>query len=173
LIYRDADGQEAAMAKAALKTPPTDDLYETDFFLWTQVQADLLRARRFDELDLDHLIDEVASVGASDKREIRNRLSVLIAHLLKWKYQPGFRSSSWRGTIAEQRAALAELVDASPSLRRYPSQVFAMSYLAGRRKAAEQTGIDFTLFPEQPPFDIEQTLADGFLPVEPDLIDQP
>ncbi|AYO83418.1 DUF29 domain-containing protein [Methylobacterium brachiatum] len=160
------------MAKAALKPPPKDDLYETDFFLWTQAQADLLRARRFDELDLDHLIDEVASVGASDKREIRNRLTVLITHLLKWKYQPGFRSSSWKGTIAEQRAGLAELLDASPSLRRYPSDVFAMCYLSGRRKASEQTGIDFTLFPEHPPFTLENALSDGFLPKEPDLIDQ-
>lgn len=160
------------MSKVALRTPQTDDLYETDFYLWTQAQADLLRARRFDELDLDHLIDEVASVGASDKREIRNRLTVLITHLLKWKYQPGSRSSSWKGTIAEQRAGLAELLDASPSLRRYPGDVFATSYLSGRRKASEQTGIDYTLFPEQPPFSIEQALTDGYLPKEPDLIDQ-
>ncbi|MCJ2093519.1 DUF29 domain-containing protein [Methylobacterium sp. J-072] len=67
------------MAKAALKTPPRDDLYETDFFLWTQAQADLLRARRLDELDLDHLIDQVANVGAIDQREIRNRLTVWIS----------------------------------------------------------------------------------------------
>ena len=111
-------------------------------------------------------------MGASDKREIRNRLTVLITHLLKWKYQPGFRFSSWKGTIAEQRAGLAELLDASPSLRRYPSDVFAMCYLPGRRKASEQTGIDFTLFPEHPPFTLENALSDGFLPKEPDLIDQ-
>jgi hypothetical protein len=160
------------MSKVALRKTRTDDLYETDFFLWTQTQADLLRARRFDELDLDHLIDEVASVGASDKREIRSRLTVLITHLLKWKYQPGCRSSSWKGTISEQRAALAELIDASPSLRRYPGDVFATAYMTGRSKASEQTGIDFTLFPEQPPFSVDEALADGFLPKEPDLIDQ-
>ncbi|MCJ2123076.1 DUF29 domain-containing protein [Methylobacterium sp. J-077] len=160
------------MAKAALKPQRTEGLYETDFFLWTQAQADLLRARRFDELDLEHLIDEVASVGASDKREIRSRLTVLLTHLLKWKYQPGLRSSGWKGAIAEQRAGLADLLAASPSLRRYPGEVFAMCYLSGRRKASEQTGIDFTLFPEQPPFTLENVLADGFLPKEPDLIDQ-
>jgi hypothetical protein len=159
------------MSKPARRPPEADELYEVDFYLWTQAQADLLRARRFDELDLEHLIDEVASVGVSDKREIRSRLAVLLTHLLKWTYQPGLRSSSWRGTIVEQRGGLAELLNASPSLRRYPGEIFAMCYLTARLKAAEQTGIDFTLFPEHPPFSIEQALDDRFLPREPDLID--
>ena len=160
------------MAKAVLRTPRTDDLYETDVSLGTQAQADLLRARRSDERDLDHLIDEVASVGAGDKREIRNRLTDLITHPLTSNYQPGLRSSSGKGPITEQRAAVAELLAAGPSLRRYPGDVFATSYLTGRRKASEQTGVDVTRFPEQPPVGIEQTPADDYLPKERDLIDQ-
>ena len=50
--------------------------------------------------------------------------------------------------------------------------MFTDCYLAGRLQAAAETGIDFTLFPEQPPFMVEQVLDDGFLPKEPDLYDQ-
>ena len=104
------------MDKLASKPPPPNDLYESDFFEWTQVQARVLRERRWDDLDLENLIDEVESVGSSEKREIRNRLKILLAHLLKWKFQPRFRGPSWRRTIREQREQLAEIIGASPSL---------------------------------------------------------
>lgn len=147
-------------------------LYERDLYEWTQQQARLLQERRFADLDLDNLVEEVRSVGGSEKREIENRLKVLIMHLLKWKYQPGRRSTGWSGTIDEQRSRLARVLAASPSLSTYPAEVFELSYLSGRLKAAKETGIDFTLFPEQPPFSIEQVLDPEFLPKEPDLYDQ-
>src|SRR5215472_3881568 len=100
-----------------------NSLYERDFFTWTQEQARLLRERRFDDLDLDNLVDEVESVGSSEKHEIRRRLKVLLTHLLKWKFQPGLRGMSWRRTIRQQREAIAEIIETSPSLRAYPSQV--------------------------------------------------
>ncbi|WP_342154714.1 DUF29 domain-containing protein [Methylorubrum sp. SB2] len=158
------------MTKAALKPPLTADLYETDFFAWTQAQADLLRQGRFDALDLGHLIEEVASVGASEKREIKNRLAVLIGHLLKWMYQPGARSSSWTGTITEQRLQVQDILEMSPSLRRYPAEVFSRAYLSGRVLAAKDTGFDFALFPEEPPFTVERALDPDFLPPEPGRI---
>ena len=147
-------------------------LFEDDFFLWTREQARLLRERRFDELDLENLIDQVESVGGSERREVRNRMAVLVAHLLKWKYQPGNRTPSWRNTIRDQRRKLLAVVEDSPSLRPYPAEIFDGSYGSGRLKAAAETGIDFTLFPEQRPFTVEQALDDGFLPKEPDLYDQ-
>ena len=159
------------MTKAALKLR-VKSLYETDFYLWTQSQAELLRERRFDKLDLENLIEEVASVGGSERREIRSRLTILITHLLKWKYQPGARSSGWRGTIDEQRDSLDQVLASSPSLRRYPAEVFDLCFTSACLKAARQTGIDFTLFPTVPPFDVEQTLDDRYLPKEPDLLDQ-
>ncbi|GJE74631.1 MULTISPECIES: DUF29 domain-containing protein [Methylorubrum] len=155
------------MTKAALKPPPAADLYDTDFYAWTQAQAELLRQGRFDALDLGHLIEEVASVGASEKREIKNRLAVLIGHLLKWMVQPGARSSSWTGTITEQRLQVHDVLEMSPSLRRYPAEVFARAYHSGRVLAAKDTGFDFALFPEQPPFTVEQALNLDFLPAEP------
>lgn len=154
----------------ALDADRRNALYDRDFFAWTREQARLLRERRFDDLDLENLIDEVESVGGSEKRELENRLEVLIAHLLKWKYQPGARSSSWSGTINEQRRRLHRVLRDSPSLHRYPQDIFVDAYLSGRLAAARETGIDFTLFPESPPFELGQALDENHWPEEPDLL---
>ncbi len=149
-----------------------NDLYEADFHAWTQQQAELLRQKRFGDIDLENLIDEVASVGASQKKEIRSRLKVLIAHLLKWRFQPGARSPGWRGTIDDQRSELAELLEGSPSLKHYPADYIEKCHLSGRLLAAKETGMDFTLFPEKCPFTIEQVLDEGFWPKEAGIYDQ-
>jgi hypothetical protein len=154
------------MSESETKTRP-NSLYENDFFTWTQEQARLLREHRFGELDLDNLIDEVESVGGSEKREIRNRLEVLFAHLLKWKFQPGLRGASWRRTIRQQREAIAEIVEASPSLRAYPLRVIGTAYTGATVVASEETGIRITVFPEECPFSVEQTLDLRFLPEDP------
>jgi hypothetical protein len=149
--------------KTATK-PPQNTLYETDFYAWTQEQARVLRERRWDDLDLENLVDEVASVGGSEKREIRNRLTILLAHLLKWKHQPGLRGASWRSTIFEQRDQLADIVRDSPSLREFLLQQVNDRYLGGRLLAAKETGIAFGLFPEECPFTPEQVLDPEFFP---------
>ncbi|GJD93268.1 DUF29 domain-containing protein [Methylobacterium iners] len=158
------------MSKVALKPPQAADLYTTDFYAWTQAQAELLRARRFDELDLENLIDEVASVGGSDKQQIESRLDILLGHLLKWMYQPGQRNSHWTGTIIEQRRRIARLLKASPSLKRYPAEVFDECYHAGRLLASRETGIALVAFPETPPFSLDEALDTNFLPSDPDLL---
>lgn len=151
------------MSKVATK-PPANDLYETDFYAWTQEQARLLRERRFDDLDLENLVDEVETVGRSDKRQIESRLETLMAHLLKWKFQPGSRGNSWIRTIFEQRRRLIGLVEDSPSLREFLRQEVFKGYTAARLLAAEETGIAFGLFPEECPFTPDQVLDLEFFP---------
>lgn len=146
-------------------------LYDEDFYLWAKAQARLLRERRFEDLDLDNLADEVDGVGRSEKREIRNGLAVLLTHLLKWRYQPGNRTSSWRHAIRNQRLELRSVLEDSPSLSRYPAEVFGQAYEAGRLGASRDTGIDLTLLPETPPFTVDQALDEAFLPREPDRDD--
>ena len=141
-----------------------NELYETDFYEWTQEQARLLRERRFADLDLENLIDEVESVGSSEKREIRNRLTVLITHLLKWKYQPGRRADSWRDTIDEQRRMLLDIVETSPSLRSYLRERAARTYPSGRLAAAKETLIAYGVFPRESPFTPEEVLDPDFYP---------
>jgi hypothetical protein len=85
--------------------------YEQDFYRWTQEQANLLRQGRLSAIDVDHLIEELDTMGARERRELANRLRVLLAHLLTWRYQPGRRSRSWRATIDEQRLSLDDLLD--------------------------------------------------------------
>lgn len=159
------------MAEQA-EVPVRNSLYDTDFVEWTQQQAVLLGEHRWRDLDLENLIDEVRSLGGSNKREIENRLVVLIAHLLKWKFQPGRRSPGWAGTIRGQRRQIRSVIQHSPSLRRYPAEVFGDQYGGARLQAAEDTGIDLTLFPAECPFTVDQALRDGYLPKEPDLYDQ-
>lgn len=155
------------MPKAALKPPRVESPYQADLCAWAEEQARLLRERRFDELDVPNLIDEVLSVGGSERHQIENRLDVLIGHLLKWMYQPGNRDSHWVGTILGQRKRIARVIQGSPSLKRYPAIVFEECYIAGRLLASKETGIDLMLFPEQPPFSLDQVLDLDFMPREP------
>ena len=126
-----------------------------------------MRERRWADLDLDNLVDEVSSVGSSEKREIRNRLTSLLAHMLKWKYQPGHRGPSWRRTIREQRRQLADIVETSPSLAEYVKQQVVQRYLGATVDAADETGIATGLFPEECPFTTEQVLDFDFYPEDP------
>jgi ribosomal protein L29 len=152
------------MGETETRAPPRNDLYAVDFYAWTQEQARLLRERRWADLDLNNLIDEVESVGSSEKREIRNRLSKLLSHLLKWRFQPGFRGSSWHRTIRDQRKQIAEILEESPSLRSYPASVLAGAYLSATLEASEETGLAIGIFPNECPFTIDQALDAEFFP---------
>ena len=145
-------------------------LYDTDFFVWCNEQACLVRERRFDELDIENVAEELESMGLSDKHQIGSRVD--IAHLLKWKYQPGARKSGWVGTIFEQRQRIQYIVEGSPSLKSYPATIAQTAYRAARLAASRETGIDFTLFPEECPFAAEPILDLDFMPKEPDRHDQ-
>ena len=91
--------------------------YETDVVAWSSEQARLIRAGQFDQLDLEHIAEEIEDVGKSEQRELASRMAVLIAHLLKWQYQPERQSASWKRTIKEQRRALAFHLKQVPSLK--------------------------------------------------------
>ena len=97
----------------------TQNLYETDFYAWIQEQAKLLRHQQWSQLDLPNLIEEIESLGKQQRAELRNRLKVLIGHLLKWEYQPERRSRSWLMTIRIQRRDTQELLEENPSLKPY------------------------------------------------------
>ena len=144
--------------------PSQEGAYDRDFYRWTQEQARALEEGRWDALDIENLVDEVESLGKSEKREIRSRLLVILVHLLKWRYQPEQRSSGWRGTITEQRRRLREVLEDSPSLKRLPGEGLAGEYGLARLKAAGETGLPEEAFPEACPFAIDQILDEGFFP---------
>lgn len=144
------------MKNLSLNTPLS--LYNKDFYLWTQATAELLKEGKFNELDIPSLVEELESMGRSEKRELKSRLIVLLMHLLKWEYQPEKRSQSWRSTISEQRICIEELIEDSPSLQPLISEVFDDCYQKARQKAADETEIKLTFFPQESPFTLEEVL---------------
>ena len=138
--------------------------YDEDFYAWTVEQARLLRAGEVSALDTENLAEEIESMGKSDRRELRSRLTVLVSHLLKWQFQPEQRSSSWSGTIREQRRQIELVLADSPSLRPAVAEALAQAYAEAREDAAEETGLGQGAFPAECPFTAEQVLAHGFLP---------
>ena len=139
-----------------------NSLYERDFYLWIQTTAQQLKEGKFNEIDLPNLIEEIESMGRSEKRELKNRLIVLLMHLLKWQYQPEKRSESWRSTITEQRICIEGLLEDSPSLQPLISEVFNDCYQKARLKASDETGIELKFFPKESPFTLEETLQVSF-----------
>lgn len=138
--------------------------YDDDFFAWTMQQADLLREGAFSEVDRTNLAEEIEDMGKSIRRELRNRLVVLLANLLKWQCQSNLRSRSWSGTTREQRRQIIDLLAESPSLRPVLTQELARLYSAARDKAASETGLPETTFPAECPFTPDQIVAEDFLP---------
>ena len=138
--------------------------YDTDYYQWLKETSYLLEQGKFSELDIPNLIDEIEAMGKSQKRAIESYLKVLLLHLLKWKYQPDFRSGSWQGSIYNARKAIKKRLQESPSLKSYPPEVLRECYEIARYNAHWETGLSLETFPEDSPFSLEQILNEDFLP---------
>lgn len=138
--------------------------YERDFYGWTQEQSALLREHRFTQLDIDNLIEEIESMGRSERRQLLNRLEVLLLHLLKWQYQPELRSRSWELTIVEQRRRLAKLLRTNPSLHAELPDLLPEAYDDATFSAMRETGLPQATFPALCPWAVGEVLGDGWLP---------
>ncbi|MEZ4735522.1 MAG: DUF29 domain-containing protein [Caldilineaceae bacterium] len=144
----------------------TATLYDHDFYTWTQRQAELLRVEEWEHLDWQNIAEEIEGLGKRDKRQVQSRLVVLIAHLLKWEYQPSKRSPSWRKTVKAQRFRLALVLNDSPSLTVRVAEFAEAVYAYAVEHAADETGFDRKRFPVTCPYDVEQLLDPTFLPSE-------
>jgi len=138
--------------------------YQTDFYSWTQQQAALLKARQFNELDFDNLIEEIESMGASERKELDSRLIELLLHLLKWQYQPKRKGSSWEVSIAKQRVGIRKVLRDSPSLKYQLEQRVIDCYPDAQSYAAIETKLSKSRFPEECPYSLEQLFNDNFMP---------
>lgn len=133
-------------------------LHDQDFYAWTRQQVDLLKAGKLAELDIEHLIGEIESMGASERRELINRLAVLLAHLLKWEFQQNFRGRSWQLTIKEQRRQLQRLLNDNPSLKAKLDEFIPEAYGDALILAARETGLEESAFPAQCPYTLDGML---------------
>ncbi len=141
-----------------------NNLYETDFLVWINTQADLLRAKHFDQLDVANLVDELEGMARKEKRELKHRMVQLIMHLLKCKLQPGRVSGSWLGTIREQRLQIRDLLEEMPSLTGLLDEYMERSYSQAAALAADDAGLPLSAFPATTPFSKAQLLDPDYIP---------
>jgi hypothetical protein len=140
------------------------DTYQTDFYAWAMEQAALLRGGRLAAADIANIEEEIESMGRGEKRELVNRLTILLLHLLKWRFQPGFRSPSSSSSIREQRIRLRSHLNDNPSLKAKLDEAYAEAYPLAVIGAARETGLPEAAFPKSAPYRFEQTVDDTFWP---------
>lgn len=138
--------------------------YESDFYGWIQQQAGLLKSEQFNALDLANIIEEIESMGRSEKRELQSRLAVLLQHLLKWQYQPSRKGRSWQLSIDEQRLQFLEVLNENPSLKPHLQTILNDAYRLAVVKAAKETRFEKKVFPPQCPWTLQKISDMEFYP---------
>ncbi len=135
------------------------DLYEADETAWLEAMADLIRQRRYPDLDYVHLREYLEDMARRDRREVESRLTTLMTHLLKWTHQAKKRSRSWHGTIIEQRQELQSALGRGV-LRNHAQEVLTWAYAKAVERAAAETGLSAKRFPAECPWNLDQVLAE-------------
>ena len=138
--------------------------HEKDTYGWAVYTVQLLRNKKMSEVDFNGIIEELEEMGISNKHALKNRLSQLIFHLLKWHYQPDFRGRSWEGSIEEQRIRLKDLLEDNPSLKTVIEESMEKAYKLSLSLVRKETPLDLKILPAECPYTFEQMMNDGFYP---------
>ena len=138
--------------------------YEADVIAWANEQAAMLRSGQLSALDIENIAEEILDVGKSEQRELANRMAVLLAHLLKWKFQPERRGSSWETTIQGQRESIKRRIRKTPSLKASLVDVdwWSDAWVDAIVMAERETRLND--FPRTCPWTTDNILAIGWLP---------
>ncbi|WP_353570894.1 DUF29 domain-containing protein [Candidatus Albibeggiatoa sp. nov. BB20] len=150
----------------------TQLLYDKDFYAWIYHNIELVRSKKWDEIDADLLVEELESMAKRDRHELVNHLAILIAHLLKWQFQykqlskmwQEFKGDSWKRSIVEQRDQIESQLQMSPSLKPYFDDAIQKAYPRAVKIAVEETQLPVKKFPKTCPYSIEQLLDNRFYP---------
>lgn len=142
------------------------NLYETDALIWTETQIALLRAGKFDQLDLENIISELGYQVRKDKRQVARRLAGLLSHLLKYQYQPQRICRSWTHTIHNHRIKIDGVLKQMPSLSPVLDEYIMDAYPRAVREAARETRLPLSTFPRKCPFSQRQIFDEDFFPGE-------
>jgi Domain of unknown function DUF29. len=138
--------------------------YEDDFHLWLFEQAELLRQKRFSEVDLPNLIEELEDMGSEQRHALESSYRLLIAHLLKWQFQPQLRSASWEITITRERTHIARREKRNPSLKADARTIVDDVYREAVKEASIETHLPRSAFPADCPWTMAELRDDDFLP---------
>jgi Domain of unknown function DUF29 len=153
-----------------VKAKPTS-LYDTDYQLWLGHTVSQLKAKDFSQIDLENLIEEIESLGRSEKHAISSYLMRLCEHLLKIKYWESEREMCFRGwkrEVINFRLQIQEELEASPSLKSFLQDIFAKQYKNGRKLFLSASELNASLIPHEPDFTLEQALDEDWLPWQPE-----
>jgi hypothetical protein len=138
--------------------------HDDDLYGWAIHTAELLRSKKMNEVDFDNIIEEMDALGRSEKHELTNRLSLLMAHLLKWQYQPQHRSRSWILTLEEQRIQVEIHFKDNPGLKGSLTEILETAYKIAKIKAEKETSLDKKTFPQVCPYTLEEIMDEQFYP---------
>ena len=144
--------------------PDKSALYDQDFYAWSNQQAALLRAGQLQQADIAHIAEEIESMGKSEKRELISRLTVLLLHLVKWRFQPANRGRSWRLSVEGQRLDIEDLLQDNPSLRPIVAESIGHAWRRALIEAEKETGLEASTFPAICPWEADRLLNDDFWP---------
>lgn len=139
-------------------------LYDTDYEHWLSEQINNLQHQKWASLDIPHLIEELVALNRSNKRELYSYTVVLLAHLLKWQYQPLMRSGSWEASLGNSRKRMARQFLDQPSLKNYLPEILQEAYEEAKVWAHTETKLDIALFPQNYPYSAQEILDLEFLP---------
>lgn len=138
--------------------------YEEDFYGWLTVNIGLLKQKKVNEMDIEHLIEELEDMGNNKRHALISRLGQLIFHLLKWQYQPDFRGRSWEASIQEQRRKVKKLLLENPSLKSELEKFIIEAYEDALLLIKKETPIDLKLLPEACPYKFDKISDNDFYP---------
>jgi Domain of unknown function DUF29 len=141
--------------------------YEQDFYAWALESARGLRERRFADLDIEHIAEELEDMGKSRARTLESQLARLLTHLLKWTHQPDQRQRyqhSWRATINNARLEIQEILEENPGLKPRLPELFGKAYPKSVNMAVAETNLPESRFPAACPWSLEQVMGEGFWP---------
>ncbi|HLI85614.1 MAG TPA: DUF29 domain-containing protein [Bryobacteraceae bacterium] len=144
------------------------ELYDQDFYAWTQRASELLRRGCFAEADIEHVAEEIEDMGKEKQHALKSQARRLMVHLLKWEAQPAMRSRSWRATIVNARTEIADILEENPSLQQMTAEVPGRIYGAALEEAMAETGLGRKRFPASCPYTFEQLMDHRFPPPEAD-----
>ncbi len=152
----------ASAKEKPLYANPSD--YEDDFYAWAYEQAELLRLGRFREADLTNIIEELETLGRTERRSLVSAYRLVLMHLLKWQFQPTHRSNSWRNTVRRERKNIKILEQDNPSLAAVALTLVAEAYADAIDDASDETELPLTAFPTNCPYTLDQIRDPDFLP---------
>jgi len=134
------------------------ELYDEDFYAWTQQQAQALRThfRGDNRLDVEHLAEEVEDLGKSELQAVESFVENVIEHLLKLDYSGWVEARNhWRAEVDAFRGSIERKI--TPRIRQQVETELDALYDRARRAAARslhQREPDFVRrLPKTSPYD--------------------